>query len=575
MQHSPVKNIMVRFLLLILTAAVAAFLVSCSSSNQTAYRPDLDSVEVLHASASKAMVVSAHPIASGTGVRILRSGGNAADAAIGAVAALNVVEPHASGLGGGGFVLYYDMKRDSFVVIDYRERAPANVVRAQYYQAADTLHRVRQHGATAIGTPGAPAGWQALYDRFATKPLAELLEPAATVADTGFDLTEKQCEIIVDHLPDILPDSAISATFLADGLPPTAGYRVRQSVLSSTLRRLGASSFTRIYSPPFADDIVNAVTARGGVLSTEDLASYRVQIRAPLRGWYRGYEIITLPPPSVGGTALLETLKFAERFQVHALPYLSAEYVHRLAQASRQALKDVTTWISDPDYDEQPVSKILSDAWISEASETMSKAGVPETIRPWDANRAFKPGNTTHLVVIDSVGNLVSLTQSINDFYGAGVMAPASGILLNNHMGDFSGDSTRNNSIKPLHRPVSNMAATIVRKDGKPVLVIGSPGGPRIASTVAQVILAVLDGRLRLDEAIKAPRFFPLNSTLMVETRMPQPTLDGLEKLGWKIELNGSINNYFGGVHAVQIDPQTHRLFGAADPRRDGAPVGY
>jgi gamma-glutamyltranspeptidase/glutathione hydrolase len=173
------------------------------------------------------------------------------------------------------------------------------------------------------------------------------------------------------------------------------------------------------------------------------------------------------------------------------------------------------------------------------------------------------------------VGNLVSLTQSINDFYGAGVMAPASGILLNNHMGDFSGDSTRNNSIKPLHRPVSNMAATIVRKDGKPVLVIGSPGGPRIASTVAQVILAVLDGRLRLDEAIKAPRFFPLNSTLMVETRMPQSTLDGLEKLGWKIELNGSINNYFGGVHAVQIDPQTHRLFGAADPRRDGAPVGF
>jgi gamma-glutamyltranspeptidase/glutathione hydrolase len=194
---------------------------------------------------------------------------------------------------------------------------------------------------------------------------------------------------------------------------------------------------------------------------------------------------------------------------------------------------------------------------------------------PWDAHRAYKAGNTTHLVVVDSAGNLVSLTQSINDFYGAGVMAQNSGVMLNNHMGDFSGDSTRRNSVKPFHRPPSNMAATIVRKDGKPVLVIGSPGGPRIAPTVAQVLIAVLDGRLRLDGAIKAPRFFPLNSTLMMETRMPQSTIDGLEKLGWTIRLNESLNNYFGGVHAVQIDPVTRRLFGAADPRRDGAPVGY
>ena len=558
-----------------IAACLSALLVSCTSSQQIVYRPDLDSVQVLQARSSGAIVVSAHPIASHTGIRILQAGGNAADAAIGTVATLNVVEPHASGLGGGGFVLYYDAKRDSFLVIDYRERAPQNVVRSRYYQAADTLHRIRQHGATAIGTPGAPAGWQALYDRFATKPLAELLEPAVAVADSGFDLSQKQCDIIVDHLPDILPDSAISATFLADGLPPSAGHRITQAALASTLRQLGASSLTRIYSSPFAEDIATAVQARGGSLSKEDLSSYRVQIRTPLRGWYRGYEIITLPPPSIGGTALLEILKFAERLKVHSLPYLSTEYVHRLAQASRQAMKDVTTWISDPDYGEQPVQQLLSDDWIDEASEKMSQRGVPESVRPWDAQRAFKTGNTTHLVVIDSLGNLVSLTQSINDFYGAGVMAPNAGILLNNHMGDFSGDSTAKNSVMPLHRPVSNMAATIVRKDGKPVLVIGSPGGPRIASTVAQVIVAVLDGRVSLDEAIKAPRFFPVNTTLMVETRMPRSTLDGLEKLGWKIQPNESINNYFGGVHAVQIDPGTHRFFGAADPRRDGAPVGY
>ncbi|MBF8294946.1 MAG: Gamma-glutamyltransferase [Bacteroidetes bacterium] len=566
---------MSRLLLSFFVGATALCLVACSPSVRLSYRPQLDSVQVLHATASNAMVVSAHPFASETGVRILRTGGNAADAAVATVAALNVVEPHASGLGGGGFVLYYDAKRDSVVVIDYRERAPGNITRRQYYESGDTAQRVRQHGATAIGTPGAPAGWQSLHDHFGTRPLAELLAPAVAAADTGFRLSEKQCAIIVDHLPDILPDSAITATFLADGFPPAAGFRVKQPALSSTLRQLSATSLTRLYSPPFADDIVNAVQARGGSLSREDLASYHVQIRAPLRGWYRGYEILTLPPPSIGGTALLEILKFAERFEVHKLPYLSAEYVHRLAQASRQALKDVTTWISDPEYDEQPVPHLLSDSWISAAFERMDQAGVPDTIQPWDAHRAYKPGNTTHLVVIDNAGNIVSLTQSINDFYGAGVMAPNSGILLNNHMADFSGDSTRKNSVTPFHRPVSNMAATIVRKDGKPVLVIGSPGGPRIAPTVAQVLIAVLDGKASLDDAIKAPRFFPLNSTLSVETRLPQPTIDQLQKLGWTIQLNGDLNNYFGGVHAVQIDPTTHRLLGAADPRRDGAPVGY
>lgn len=556
------------------TLGLLGFL-SCSSTVQLAYRSDGDSVQVLTATASKAMVVSAHPVASETGVRILSAGGNAADAAVATVAALNVVEPHASGLGGGGFMLYYDARRDSFVVIDYRERAPGAVVREKYYQSKDTLRLALNHGATAIGTPGAPAGWQTIHDRFGTKPLSELLAPAAAVADTGFTLSEKQCAIIIDHLPDILPDSAISSIFLADGLPPAAGFRVRQTALSSTLRHLGATSLTQIYAPPIADDFVNAVQARGGVLTKEDLASYRIQVRAPLRGWYRGYEIITLPPPSLGGTALLEILKFAERFQVHTLQYLSAEYVHRLAQASRQALKDVTTWISDPEFDTQPVQQLLSDFWISSASETMKSEGVPENILPWDASRASKPGNTTHLVVVDSAGNLVSLTQSINDFFGAGVMAPHAGIMLNNHMSDFSGDSTRKNSVRPYHRPVSNMASTIVRRNGKPILVIGSPGGPRIAPTVAQVLIAVLDGRLRLDEALKAPRFFPSRSTLVVETRVPQSTLDGLEKLGWTIQLNGSLNNFFGGVHAVQIDPVTRRLFGAADPRRDGAPAGY
>jgi gamma-glutamyltranspeptidase/glutathione hydrolase len=345
--------------------------------------------------------------------------------------------------------------------------------------------------------------------------------------------------------------------------------------LAETLRTLGASSFTDLYRPPFAVDIASAVRSRGGVLSVEDLATYRVRFRRPLRAFYHGYEIITLPPPSLGGTALLEILLIAEKAGTGTAPFLSADYVHGLAAASRQALRDAATWISDPDFDAQPVDSLLSDAWTGEAAGRLDHQRLAMPDEAWSPGRARKIGNTTHLVVADSAGNLVSLTQSINDFYGAGVMAPRSGILLNNHLGDFSADSTRRNSVFPFHRPASNMAATIVRKDGRPILVIGSPGGPRIAPTVAQVIIAVLDGHLSISDAIKAPRFFPHGSTLVVESRMPAETLDALRGRGWSIAVNGSLNNYFGGVHAIAIEPATHSMTGAADPRRDGAPAGW
>jgi gamma-glutamyltranspeptidase / glutathione hydrolase len=554
---------------------LAAYLAGCASSPTRHYLAEKDSVSVPSVRASAAMVVSAHPAASAAGVAILRSGGNAADAAIAAVSTLNVTEPHASGLGGGGFCLYYDARRDSFLVIDYREQAPGGVDRGRYYDSADTLHTVREHGATAIGTPGAPAGWQAIVDRFCTRPLPELLRPAIQAADTGFLLSRKQVDILLDHMKDIEPDTAICSVFLDEGFPPEPGFRVRQLQLAATLRTLGATKFTALYQPPFADDIVDAVRSRGGVVTAGDLALYQPRYRRPLRGFYHGYEILTLPPPSLGGTALLEILRIAERAGLAAKPYLSAEYVHCLAAASRQALRDAATWVSDPDFDDQPVDSLLSDRWIGEVSEHLGTSGPGDPSEAWDPRRATKVGNTTHLVVVDSAGNLVSLTQSINDFYGAGVMAPRSGILLNNHLADFSADSTRRNSVRPFHRPASNMAATIVRKNGRPMLVIGSPGGPRIAPTMAQVLTAVLDGHLSLQDALKAPRFFAQGSTLVVESRLPPETLEGLRTRGWKIAVNGSLNNYFGGVHAVFIDPVTRMLTGAADPRRDGAPAGW
>ncbi|MBU1983933.1 gamma-glutamyltransferase [bacterium] len=537
--------------------------------------PDTTFARAVAVEAPHGMVVSAHPLATQVGLEVLKSGGNAADAALATLAALNVVEPHASGLGGGGFLLYFDAAADSFSVLDYRERAPARIDVPKYFQPADTLRLVQRAGGTSVLTPGAPAGWQAMHARFGTRVLSDLFAPAISLADTGYPVSAKQSAMILDHLADLQVDTGMAAVFLQDSLPLMPGQRLIQKNLASTLRFLAQSRLENLYYPPLASQIVTTVREDGGTLSERDLMSYRALDRRPLRGEYHGYEIISLPPPASGGAALLEILDLVEPYDLKSMGFLSPDYIHTLALATRQSRADGNRWIADPEYTFVPVKKLLSDDWISEARTRMTPDSVPQLVVGMDSARAFAPGNTTHLVIVDGAGNLVSLTQSINYFFGAGLMVPELGLLLNNHMADFAEDTVSISKMAPVRRPPSNMAATIVRKDGQPVLVIGSPGGPRIAAVLAQVIIAVLDFGLPLDEALNAPRFFPVRDILVVETRIPQPTLDTLAARGWRIYPYGSVNNYFGGVHAIQIDSAPRTLRGAADPRRDGAPAGY
>ena len=538
--------------------------------------PDTAFARAVPAVAAKGMVVSAHPLASEAGLQVLCSGGNAIDATVATLAVLNVVEPHASGLGGGGFLLYYDAAHDSFLVLDYRESAPARLEKVKYFQPGDTLHAVQRSGATSVLTLGSPAGWQAMHSRFGTKLLKDLLEPAILLADSGYPVSEKQSAMILDYLADLQSDSNLARVFLSDGLPLQPGATLRQPRLAETLRFLSRTRLENLYYPPLSDAVVRAVRKGGGDLRASDLASYRVKERKPLRATYHGYEIITLPPPSSGGTILLETLRLLEAVDLKAMGHLSPEYIHTVALASRQALKDAEVWITDPDFNRVPGEALLSDAWIIEARARMLSDTVPDRMQALDSLRAFGPGNTTHLVAVDSAGNLVSLTQSLNYFFGSGVMVPELGLLLNNHMADFSTDSTGAKAMAPLHRPPSNMAATIVRKDGKPVLIIGTPGGPRIAPALAQVLIDLLDFGLPLHEALNAPRFFPAGKkTLVVETRIPQSTLDALTAKGWKPYPLSNINVYFGGVNAIEYDSAARVWIGAADPRRDGVPAGF
>ena len=572
-----------RRLTLILLPLTSLCLLSCApgptakppSEQAATSSPDTAFTRAASVVGSSGMVVSAHPLASRAGIEIMERGGNAADAALATVAALNVVEAQASGLGGGGFLLYYDAEHDSFSVIDFRERAPRGVDISRLFPAGDTLHIALRSGATSVLVPGAPAGWQAMHSRWGTRLLPELFASAIALADTGYPVSEKQSAMILDHLADMQADSTLASVFLSDSLPLAAGARLVQPRLAQTLQFLSRTRLENLYYPPFGDQIVGAVQKRGGFLTAQDLQSYRVRERTPLRGSYHGYEIVTLPPPSSGGSALLEILRLVEPLDLRAMGHMSAEYIHALACASRQALKDADTWVSDPDFRRVPTEVMLSDDWISEARSHLRSDSVAERITAMDSLRAFGTGNTTHLVVVDSAGNVVSLTQSINYFFGSGVMVPELGLLMNNHMGDFAADSTSARAPAPLHRPPSNMAPTIVRKDGKIVLVIGSPGGPRIAPILAQDLVSVLDFGLPLDEALNAPRFFPAGSTLVVETRIPEAVLGALSARGWRIYPYGSVNAYFGGVHAIQIRDGAHELVGAADPRRDGAAIGY
>ncbi|MBI5059687.1 gamma-glutamyltransferase [candidate division KSB1 bacterium] len=557
-----------------------AVLVGCShrpaSKAAAPAVPPLDTnfVRSVPVSGHSGMVVSADPLASEIGLGVLKSGGLAVDAAVATLAALNVLEPHASGLGGGGFLLYYDAAHDAFDVIDYRERAPVRTDPRPYFDKSDTLHLVQRAGGTSVCTPGAAAGWQEMHNRYGTRLLRDLFTPALALADTGYPISEKRAAIILEHLSDLQADPNLAAVFLQDSLPPAAGFKIKQPKLGKLLRFLSGTRLTNFYYPPVSTSICNTVAVRGGVLRPDDLTHYAVKDRTPVTGTYHGYEITTLPPPA-GGISLLEILKLVEGQDLQGMGLLSAEYIHTLACASRQAQTDMDAWIGDPDFNRVPTDQLLSSSWLDTAAARLRTDTVSDKLIPLDSIHALGPGNTTHVVIVDSLGNLVSITQSINYFFGSGLMAEEWGLLLNNHMADFAADTISARGIAPLHRPPSNMAATIIRQAGRPVLVIGTPGGSRIAPTLAQVIIALLDFGLPLNEALDAPRFFPVRKTLVVESRIPDSTLQALTRKGWRIYPNGPLNNFFGGVQAILIDPDTGVLTGASDPRREGAPAGY
>ncbi|GAB4364769.1 MAG: gamma-glutamyltransferase [Calditrichia bacterium] len=524
--------------------------------------------------ASQGMVASAHPLASQAGLEILKKGGNAVDAALATAFALSVVEPNASGLGGGGFMVIRMADGSPAVTIDFREMAPGLTDTAFYYRTATSFDSLTRSGPYSIGVPGVAAGAELVLKKFGTLPLSEILKPAIRIAREGFEVSENLSSFIMDEYEMIQKYPATAAIFLKDGLPLMAGASLKNPDLASTYERLAEFGLSDFYQGTLAGTIVNGVRSAGGILTLDDLKKYQAIPRKPVTGSYRGYQIISTAPPTGGGTHLVEMLNVIERFDLSRYQQNSADYIHLLAETMKMVFADKNENMADPAFYEVPVQELTDKTY---AAKLQGMIDMQRASFEYQAPQLVvrESGSTTHLSVVDKDRNVVALTQSLNQWFGSGITVEGTGILLNNHLRDFLFEPGKPNSIEPYKRPVSSIAPTILLKDGNPFLTIGTPGGTRIISALAQIIINIVDFTMSMDEAIEAPRVHAYGKILYVEGRIPGEVIAELELRGHKVRKRADYDHYFGGAQGIMIKYPENILVGGADSRRDGVAVGY
>jgi gamma-glutamyltranspeptidase/glutathione hydrolase len=544
---------------------------------------------------ARGMVASPQADATRAGVEVLRAGGNAVDAALAVGFALSVTDPHHSGIGGGGFLLVRLADGRAFA-IDARETAPGAASRDMFL-AAGLPERASRIGALSVATPGLVAGLALAHERFATRPWAELLAPAIRLAEEGFAVGPSHAASLGFWqklgLAQAFPETA-AIQLPADGSPIRPGFRLVQRDLAGTLRTLAEQGARSFYEGPLAKAIAGEVQRRGGLLTELDLALYRPKLREPLRGSYRGLEVLAFPPPSSGGVALLEMLNVLEGFELGALGAGSAAGGHRIAEAMKLAFADRNAWLGDLDFVDVPVAGLISKEY---AEGLRARIDPPRWRRaPWtwgDSERAIsvsgpgepaRGGGTTHFSVADAAGNVVAATQTINLILGSGITVAGTGIVLNDEMDDFSVapgtpnafglvDTRGANAIAPGKRPLSSMSPTILLRDGKPFLATGSPGGPRIISTTLLTILNVVDYGMDASEAVAAPRIHHqwLPDVLEVEPGTVADVIRGLRDRGHTVRV---ADREWSSAQLVVADPASGLLAGGSDPRGDGLALG-
>jgi len=530
------------------------------------------------------MVASVNAIASRVGAGVLRAGGNAVDAAIATGFALAVVHPSAGNIGGGGFMVIRFPDGTS-TALDFREKAPLAAHPEMFLDENGEYSREIHHSShLAVGVPGTVAGFAMAHEKYGSAEWAALVDPAIGLAGDGFELSEALAGSLGRTLRSMERYPASLTKFSKEGEAYGVGETWTQPDLAQSLERIRDQGRDGFYLGETARLIAEEMERGGGMITVEDLARYQPQERTPIRGTFKGYDIISMPPPSSGGTALVEMLNILEGFDLAAMGHNSAEYVHHLAEAMRRAFRDRALYLADSDFSDPPLGRLTSKEY-AEALRAEIQPDRASVSSPSDITLPEESLETTHYSVVDSQGMAVSVTYTLESGYGSKIVVPGGGFLLNNEMGDFNAVpgmtddrgliGTEPNLARPEQRMLSSMTPTILAKDGELVAVVGSPGGRTIINSVLQVVLNLTEFGMDIHGAVAAKRFHHqwLPDALRIEADGVTPeALAALEAMGHSARMAGSQ----GSTPSVFFDPETGELIGAPDPRdRDGGAVGY
>ncbi|WP_441360289.1 gamma-glutamyltransferase [Virgibacillus salidurans] len=533
------------------------------------------------------MVVTSHPLASEVGADVLKEGGNAVDAAVAIQFALNVNEPMMSGIGGGGFLMYYDAETEEVSAINSRERAPAGATPDMFLDEDGNVipFQERVRSGKSVGVPGTLKGLETALDQWGTRSMDELLEPSIEMAEEGVEVNWVLADDIASN-EEKLSNTAASEVFLPDGDPLEEGELLVQEDLADTFRLISEQGTDAFYDGEIGEALAEEVEKRDGSMTADDLSNYDVTHEAPVWGDYRGYDIASMAPPSSGGLTLLQMLEMFEQMDLTQYGVQSAEKYHHMAEVMHLAYADRGAYMGDPEFVDVPAEGLLHPDYIDSRVELIDPNQANDNVQPgnpWDYQEGEPSevsekvndktdGETTHFTVADSEGNLVSYTTTIEQVFGSGIMVPDYGIMLNNELTDFDAVPGGANEVQPNKRPLSSMTPTIVLEDGEPFMTVGSPGGTTIITSVLQTIVNVIGYDMELKDAIEEPRIYSNEyPSIRWESGIPTDVREQLEQMGHEWESNpGEIGN----VNSLLLDLESGHYMGAADSSREGKAIG-
>ena len=544
--------------------------------------------------ARQGMVVTANVQASQAGLEMLRRGGNAVDAAVAASFAISVTRPQSTGVGGGGFLLLYLAEDKTVLALDFRERAPRRATRDMFLRDGKVVPGLSRTGPLAVGVPGLVAGLVETHEKYGSLPLADVMAPAINLADNGFPVYPFLARALAYREEMLGSSAATRAVYFRQERLLGEGDLLIQKDLANTLRAIAVGGKDAFYRGPIAAAIATEMEARGGLITATDLEHYTVLARPFFFNFFENSEIYSMPPPSSGGVLIIQMLKVLAGFPIQKFGFQTPTATHVLAETLRLAFRDRARYLGDTDFVEVPVEMLISDDYSNalRAKIDLAKASPSRDIP--NAPGKIESTSTTHLSVIDAAGNAVSTTQTVNLFFGSGVMVPGTGILLNNEMDDFNAQpdepnafgllgKTDANAIAPGKTPLSSMSPTIVTRDGQVRLVVGGPGGSRIISSVLQILLGVLAYEQSLPQAMFAPRihhqWFPDRLDVEVwDGEQDEELSEALRRMGHTVrvlESGPGKFSRFGNIQAIGVDPDSKLITGVADPRAGGRPRGF